>query len=122
MEQNKRIEGSKKLLLMMLMVSGNEIVAPEELKRQTIESLKLESNVNFFDVNEDLKQVKNQEEKLAIIKGIILTHLTPSQMISLHDVIYAGVNDHLKYLKDHPEEKGDTSNPETIMDKLFESN
>jgi hypothetical protein len=122
MEQNKRIEGSKKLLLMMLMVSGNDIVAPEELKRQTIESLELESNVNFFDVNEDLKQVKNQEEKLAIIKGIILTHLTLSQMISLHDVISTGVNDHLEYLKDHPEEKGDTPDPETIMDKLFESN
>jgi hypothetical protein len=82
--------------------------------------MELENNSNFIGVDEDLKQVKNQDEKLTIIKGIILTHLTPSQMISLHDVIHIGVQVNLEYLKDHPEERGKAPDPETVMKRLFE--
>lgn len=114
-------EGMSNLMLMMLMASGADIVAPKKLKRQAIEALELEDNSNFTGVDECLKQVKNQDEKLTIIKGIILTHLTPSQMISLHDVIYAGVSAHLEYLQDHPEEKGEALDPKTVMKRLFES-
>lgn len=113
-------EGMSKIALMMLMASGADIVAPKELKRQAIEALELENNSNFTGVDEDLKQVKNQDEKLTIIKGIILTHLTPSQMISLHDVIHTGVTANLEYLKDHPEERGEAPDPETVMKRLFE--
>lgn len=120
MEQTMK-EGMSKIALMMLMASGADIVAPKELKRQAIEALELENNSNFTGVNEDLKQVKNQDEKLTIIKGIILTHLTPSQMISLHNVIHTGVTANLDYLKDHPEERGEASDPETIIKRLFES-
>ena len=112
--------GTSKIALMMLMASGADIVAPKELKRQTIEALELENNSNFTGVDEDLKQVENQDEKLTIIKGIILTHLTPSQMISLHDVIHTGVQANLEYLKDHPEERGKAPDPETVMKRLFE--
>ena len=110
-----------KITLMMLMASGADIVAPKELKRQAIEALELENNSNFTGVDECLKQVKNQDEKLTIIKGIILTHLTLSQMISLHKVIYAGVKAHLDYLSNHPEERGEAPDPETVMKRLFES-
>lgn len=114
-------EGTSKIALMMLMASGADIVAPKELKRQAIEALELEDNSNFTGVEECLKQVKNQDEKLTIIKGIILTQLTPSQMISLHDVIHTGVTTNLEYLKDHPEERGEAPDPETVMKRLFES-
>ena len=110
-----------KISLMMLMASGADIVAPKELKRQAIEALELENNSNFTGVDKDLKQVKNQDEKLTIIKGIILTHLTPSQMISLHDTIHTGVNTNLEYLKDHPEERGEAPDTETIIKRLSES-
>lgn len=120
MEQTIK-EGMSKIALMMLMASGADIVAPKELKRQAIEALELENNSNFTGVEECLKQVKNQDEKLTIIKGIILTHLTPSQMISLHDVIHTGVNANLEYLKDHPEERGEAPDTETIIKRLFES-
>ena len=111
-----------KILLMMLMASGADIVAPKELKRHAIKALELENNSNFTGVEECLKQVKNQDEKLTIIKGIILTHLTPSQMISLHNVINIGVKANLEYFKDHLEERGEVPDPETIMKRLFESN
>ena len=114
-------EGMSKIALMMLMASGADIIAPKELKRQAIEALELENNSNFAGIDENLKQVKNQDEKLTIIKGIILTHLTPSQMISLHDVIHTGVEANLKYLADHPEERGEVPDPETIVKRLFES-
>lgn len=120
MEQTMN-KGMGKIALMMLMASGADIVAPKELKRQAIEALELENNSNFTGVDEDLKQVKNQDEKLTIIKGIILTHLTPSQMISLHNIIHAGVKANLEYLKDHPEERGEAPDPETVMKRLFES-
>jgi hypothetical protein len=64
--------------------------------------------------------VKNQDEKLTIIKGIILTHLTPSQMMSLYDVIHTGVTANLDYLKDYPEERGEAPDLETIMKRLLE--
>ena len=91
---------------MMLMASGADIVAPKELKRQAIEALELENNSNFTGVDDDLKQVKNQDEKLTIIKGIILTHPL-SQMMSLYDVIHTGITASLEYLKDYPEERGE---------------
>lgn len=114
-------EGMGKIALIMLMASGADIVAPKELKRQTIEALELEDNSNFASVEECLKQVKNQDEKLTIIKGIILTHLTPSQMISLYDVIRTGLEANLEYLKDHPEERGEVPDPETVLKRLLES-
>lgn len=113
-------EGMGKIALIMLMASGADIVAPKELKRQAIEALELEGNSDFATIDYVLEQVKNQEEKLTIIKGIILTHLTPSQMISLHDVIHTGVTANLNYLKAHPEEKGETPDSRTIMKRLFE--
>lgn len=67
-------KGMRKITLMMLMASGVDIVAPKELKRQAIEALELEDNNNFTGVDKILKQVKNQDEKLTIIKGIIFTH------------------------------------------------
>ena len=114
-------EGMSKIAQMMLMASGADIVAPKELKRQAIEALELEDNSNFASVEECLKQVNNQDEKLTIIKGIILTHLTPSQMISLYDAIHTGVAANLEYLKDHPEERGKAPDPETVLKRLFES-
>lgn len=108
-----------KMMLMMLIASGADIVAPKELKRQAIEALELENNSNFTGINEYLKQV-NQEEKLTIIKGIILTHLTTSQMISLHDVIHTGVTANLEYLKDHPEERGEVLDLSTALRRLYE--
>lgn len=120
MEQTMN-KGMGKIALMMLMASGADIVAPKELKRQAIEALELENNSNFTSVDECLKQVKNQDEKLTIIKGIILTHLTPSQMISLHNIIHTGVNANLDYISDHPEERGEAPDPETVMKRLFES-
>lgn len=120
MEQTMK-EGMSKIALMMLMASGADIVAPKELKCQAIKTLELENNSNFTGVDEDLKQVKNQDEKLTIIKGIILTHLTPSQMISLHDIISIGVKANLAYLKDHPDERDKAPDTETIMKRLFES-
>jgi predicted nuclease of restriction endonuclease-like (RecB) superfamily len=119
MEQTMK-EGMSKIALMMLMASGADIVAPKELKRQTIETLELENNSNFIGVDDDLKQVKNQDEKLTIIKGIILTHLTPSQMISLYDVISTGITANLEYLKDYPEKRGEAPDIETIMKRLLE--
>lgn len=113
-------EGMSKIALMTLMASGADIVAPKELKRQAIEALELEDNSNFTGVDEDLKQVENQDEKLTIIKGIILTHLTPSQMMSLHEVIHIGVTANLEYLKDHPEERGEAPDLETALKRLFE--
>lgn len=114
-------EGMRKIMLMMLMASGVDIVAPKELRRQAIETLELEDNSNFSNVDKDLEQVENQDEKSAIIKGIILTHLTPSQMINLREVIDIGVRAHLEYFKDHPEERGEAPDPETAMKRLFES-
>lgn len=120
MEQTMN-KGMGKIALMALMASGADIVAPKELKRQAIEALELENNSNFTSVDECLKQVKNQDEKLTIIKGIILTHLTPSQMISLHNIIHTGVKANLKYISDHPEERGEAPDPEIVMKRLFES-
>lgn len=42
-------------------------------------------------------------------------------MINLQEVIHIGVEAHLKYFRDHPEERGEAPDPETAMKRLFES-
>jgi len=93
MEKNPQIGAMRKFSLMLLMSTGADIVAPKPVKEPKLKALGLIENSHFDGVNEDLKQVEDQDEKLAIIKGAIINHLTPSQMMTLtefcHDMILA---------------------------------
>lgn len=120
MEQSMK-NGLSKVMLVILMASGADIAAPEERKRQIIKNLGLTNNSNFTGVDEDLNQVENQKEKLAIIKAIILSHLTISQMMGLHDVIHDEVEARLEYVKAHPEVRESNPNLGEALEELFES-
>lgn len=81
---------------MLLMVMGADIVAPKPVKEPKLKALGLTENSHFNGVDEGLKQVEDRDEKLAIIKGAIINHLTPSQMLILgefcHDTLHAIVD------------------------------
>lgn len=111
--------GMGKFVLMMLMASGADIVAPDELKEQATDFLGLKDNTRFKNLSDSLKNV-NQEEKATFIKGLILTCLTPTQMMSLHQTIKTGISAQLEYIHDHPEEKGESLDPEIVMKRLSE--
>ena len=103
MEKNSQMGAMGKVALMLLMSMGADIVAPEPVKEPKLKALGLAENSHFDGVDKDLKQVEDRDEKLAIIKGAIISHLTPSQMMTLykfcHDMVHAIVD----YCHENPE-------------------
>ena len=114
----KKNDNLGKFAFIMLMASGADIIAPKELRRQAIEALGLEDSDEFTAVDKELQQVKNPEDQLNIIKALILTRLTPTQMISLHDTIHSGVTATVEYLSDHPEERGEAPSPKEAVKRI----
>ena len=103
MERNPQIGAMRKVVLMLLMSTGADIVAPKPVKESKLKALGLTENSHFDGVDEGLKQVEDRDEKLAIIKGAIINHLTPSQMITLHEFCHDVVTAILDCCHDNPE-------------------
>ena len=109
-------EGMDKFMLMLLMSTGADIIAPKPLKKHILETLDLKGNDGFELANSAMSSVDT--DKADIIKGLIVNNLTPSQMVELHKFIHGCVTSILEYCKDHPENREEV-NPEKVMSKLF---
>lgn len=103
MEKNPQIGTLSTVALMLLMSMGADVVAPKPVKEPKLKALGLTENSHFDGVDEDLKQVEDRDEKLAIIKGAIINHLTPSQMITLHEFCHSMVNAIMDCCHENPE-------------------
>jgi len=88
---------------MLLMSTGADIVAPKPVKEPKLKALGLIENSHFDGVDEDLKQVEDRDEKLAIIKGVIINHLTPSQMMTLHEFCHGMIHAIMDCCHENPE-------------------
>lgn len=105
MEKNPQISAMSTVALMLLMSTGADIVAPKPVKEPKLKALGLAENSHFDGVDEDLKQVEDRDEKLAIIKGAIISHLTPSQMMTLHEFCYDMIHAIMDCCHENPEYK-----------------
>ena len=105
MEKNPQMSAMNKVALMLLMSMGADIVAPKPVKEPKLKALGLTENSHFDGVDEGLKQVEDRDEKLAIIKGAIINHLTPSQMITLHEFCHDMIHAIVDCCHENPEYK-----------------
>lgn len=103
MEKNPQTGVLSTVALMLLMSTGADIVAPKPVKEPKLKALGLIENSHFDGVDEDLNQVEDRDEKLAIIKGAIINHLTPSQMMSLHEFCHGMVHAIMDCCLENPE-------------------
>lgn len=102
MEKNSQIGALSTITLALLMSMGADIVAPKQVKESKLKALGLIENSHFDGVDGNLKQVEDRDEKLAIIKGAIISHLTPSQMMALHVFCHDMVQAILDYCHENP--------------------
>ena len=103
MEKNPQTGVLSKVILMLLMSMGADVVAPKPVKEPKLKALGLTENSHFDGVDEDLKQVEDRDEKLAIIKGAIINHLIPSQMMTLHEFCHDMIHAIMDCCHENPE-------------------
>lgn len=108
----------EKVAFALLMATGGNVIAPPELKRQALQALELEDSIEFLKAERCLDSIEDSEKKLDVIKALILTKLTPSEMMQLRDVISSGVTAIVKFVGDHPEYRRETSS-EDAFSQLF---
>ena len=102
---------------MMLVMLGADIAAPDPVKNPKLESLKVNDDFDFEKVNTVLSSV-DRSKKLTIIKGAIISQLTPLQMIGMHNFLQKCVVDIMEYVRDHPEVREDVD-PEEVHNRIF---
>lgn len=98
-----RTDALNAILLLQLAMAGADIVAPKELKEAALEGLDLQDDETIQVIEKLLEKVTDSDKKLDIIQAIILTQLTPSQMMQLHNTIKTGAGAIIDYCADHPE-------------------
>lgn len=103
MEKNPQTGVLSTVASMLLMSMGADIVAPKPVKEPKLKALGLTENSHFDGVDESLNQVEDRDEKLAIIKGAIINHLTPSQIMTLHEFCHGTIHAILGYCCENPE-------------------
>ena len=108
----------EKVAFALLMATGGNVVAPPELKEQALQALELEDSIEFLKAERCLDSIEDSEKKLDVIKALILTKLTPSEMMQLRDVISSGVTAIVQFVGDHPEYRRQTSS-EDAFSQLF---
>lgn len=103
MGKNPQIGDMSTIALALLMSMGADIIAPKPVKEPKLKALGLAENSHFDGVDENLKQVEDRDEKLAIIKGAVINHLTPSQMMALCEFCHAMVRAIVDCCHENPE-------------------
>ena len=98
-----RKEAVEMVTKLLIMSTGADIKAPQEVKDAAVETFGLQENRSFEKIDAILNLEENKEKTLDIISAIILTHLTPTEMIQVNKVCHTGIETILNYTKVHPE-------------------
>lgn len=98
-----RKEAVEMVARLLLMSTGADIKAPQEVKDAVVEAFGLQENKSFEKIDAILNKEENKEKAFDIISAIILTHLTPTEMMQVHKVCHTGIDAILNYTKVHPE-------------------
>ena len=98
-----RKEAVEMVAKLLLMSTGADIKAPQKVKDAAVEAFGLQENKSFEKIDAILNKKENKKKAFDIISAIILTHLTPTEMMKVHKVCHTGINAILDYTKVHPE-------------------
>lgn len=108
--------GNKELFMatFLLKLSGADKI-PAEVKDHVIEDLGLSASKLFSSTNYELNE-EEADKKLNFIKGLMVSQLLPSQLMSLHPFIREIVTGAMENMAKNPEQKENVS-----MEALLES-
>ena len=111
--------GNKELLMatFLLRLSGADKI-PAEVKDQVLEDLGLSTSDLLAFTSHKLNE-EEAEKKLNFIKGLMVSQLLPSQLMSLHSFIREIVTGAMENMAKNPEQKEEVS-MEALLKNMYD--
>lgn len=127
MEENKKNEmnDKAKFLAFIVATTGGNIVAPEEVINESLESFKAVKQVDTNDALVDalvaLASVESQQERMEIILILMMKMLTLCTVLKMQPFILEYPEKMFKYVGEHPEvrEKDPVASMKDVMGDML---
>lgn len=118
MEENKN-KGMDMFLRMLLMTSGADIIAPQEVQEKKLQALGLvgDEGLEYQAVAKILNNI-SPVKRVKVLKAALATTLTTSEIMEVGNDSKESITDILEYTKDHPEAREGIS-PAEALKRLF---
>ena len=115
-EENK---GMDMFLRMLLMSSGADIIAPQEIQEKKLQALGLvgDEGLEYQAVAKILNNI-SPVKRVKVLKAALATTLTPSEIMEVGKDSKESIKDILEYTKDHPEAR-ESINPAEALKRMF---
>lgn len=115
-EENK---GMDMFLRMLLMTSGADIIAPQEVQEKKLQALGLvgDEGLEYQAVAKILNNI-SPVKRVKVLKAALATALTPSEIMEVGNDSKESIKDILEYTKDHPEAR-ESINPAEALKRMF---
>ena len=113
MANSNETKNAGKMLRTLIMLIGANIVAPEELRDMKLAELKVENNEPLANILIEMNNL-DENEKLTIVKAIVVFMLKPIQCIHLAEYVRNHTNDIVQYVHAHKEVKEEVK-PEDLL-------
>lgn len=119
MEENKKNKGMDMFLRMLLMTSGADIIAPQEVQEKKLQALGLvgDEGLEYQAVAKILNNI-SPVKRVKVLKAALATTLTPSEIMEVGNDSKESIKDILEYTKDHPEAR-EGINPAEALKRMF---
>lgn len=116
MANSNEIKNAGRMLRTLIMLMGANIVAPKELRDNKLAELKVENNEPLANILIEMNNL-DENEKLTIVKAIVVSTLKPIQCIHLIDYARNHMNDIVQYAHEHEEVKEKVT-PEDLINMM----
>lgn len=115
-EENK---GTDMFLRMLLMTSGADIIAPQEVQEKKLQALGLvgDEGLEYRAVAKILNNI-SPVKRVKVLKAALATTLKPSEIMEVGNDSRESIKDILEYTKDHPEAR-ESINPAEALKRMF---
>lgn len=115
-EENK---GMDMFLRMMLISSGADIIAPQEVQEKRLQALGLvgDNGLEYQAVTKILNNIA-PIKRVKVLKAALTTTLTPSQMVEVENDLKENIKGILEYAREHPEIREDVD-PARALKRMF---
>lgn len=107
------VKNSGKMLRVLTMLMGANIVAPKELRDKKLAELKVENNEPLANILIEMSNL-DEDEKLTIVKAVAVCTLKTVQCIRLAEYVRSHLNDIVQYAHEHEEVREKVS-PEDLL-------
>lgn len=118
MEESKN-KSMDMFLRMLLMTSGADIIAPQEVQEKKLQALGLvgDEGLEYQAIAKILNNI-SPIKRVKVLKAALATTLTPSEIMEVGNDSKENIKDILEYTKDHPEVR-ESIDPTEVLKKAF---